>query len=284
MTAGGMTPGDIGEHERAMSVRSNRTLVGDAAAEGLAALGLLTRLPIRRSETAGSDASGAIAFPLVGAVLGLIGGVPVVLVGRLEPLASLLALATIAIVTGALHLDGVADTADALLAPDRARAERARKDPAVGLGGAVALVLVIAIEASALAAIATTGGPWLAAAALVVAAVVSRTAAVAATALERSRITPDGFGAWFADRVGPMATGAAAVLAVTISGLVALLAGSAAVALGGLVGVALGIGMAHVIVTWRAQLDGDGLGAVVELTVAAVLVVTAIVVTTPQLA
>jgi hypothetical protein len=61
-------------------------------------------------------ASGAIAFPLIGAVVGLIGAAPLVLLGWLQPLSSLLALAVIAVVTGALHLDGLADTADALLA------------------------------------------------------------------------------------------------------------------------------------------------------------------------
>jgi adenosylcobinamide-GDP ribazoletransferase len=274
-----VTPGGISERPTVGDLGRVRTVIHVAAQETSAAFGLLTRLPVRPADAARPDSSGAIAFPLVGAVVGVIGDVPLVLVGWLQPLSSLLAIAAITVMTGALHLDGLADTADALLAPDRERAERARKDPAVGPGGALALLLVIAIEASALAAIASTAGTWLAAGALVVAAVVSRTVAVGATVVERSRVAHVGFGAWFAARVGPRVAGGAAILAVLIGAVVAFLDGSAAIALGGLVGAATGLGLARVIVAWRGQLDGDGLGAVVELTVCAVLVATSIVVT-----
>ena len=259
-------------------------LLGAARRETAAALRLLTRFPLR-SEHAAADgaagASGAIAFPLIGAFVGLIGAVPLVLLGWLQPLSSLLALAVIAVVTGALHLDGLADTADALLAPDRERAERARKDPAVGPGGAVALVLVVAIEASALAAIATAAGAAAAGGALLIAAATSRTVAVVTTSLQRSHAAPDGFGAWFTARIRPGVALGAAVIAGLIAAGVTLILGTVGIAIGGVVGAAVGIGIGLVIVRWRGQLDGDALGAVVELTVAAVLVATAIVVTAP---
>ena len=274
-----MTQDDVGGRPTVNDVPRTRSIAGEAVRETWAAVGLLTRFPVRAAAVAGSDASGAIAFPLVGAAVGLIGMLPLVLVGWLQPLASLLALATIAVVTGALHLDGLADTADALLAPNRERAERARKDPAVGPGGVVALLLVVAIEASALAATATTAGTWQAAGALVIAIVASRTVAVGATALERSRVAQDGFGAWFAARVGPAVAGGAAALALVIGAVVALLTGSAAIGIGGVVGSGVGLAFARMIVTWRGQLDGDGLGAVVELTGAAVLVATAVIAT-----
>jgi len=254
-----MTQDDVGGRPTVNDVPRTRSIAGEAVRETWAAVGLLTRFPVRAAAVAGSDASGAIAFPLVGAAVGLIGMLPLVLVGWLQPLASLLALATIAVVTGALHLDGLADTADALLAPNRERAERARKDPAVGPGGVVALLLVVAIEASALAATATTAGTWQAAGALVIA--------------------QDGFGAWFAARVGPAVAGGAAALALVIGAVVALLTGSAAIGIGGVVGAGVGLAFARMIVTWRGQLDGDGLGAVVELTGAAVLVATAVIAT-----
>jgi adenosylcobinamide-GDP ribazoletransferase len=259
-------------------------VLGTTRREAAAALRLLTRFPLPSrgaADDTAPEASGAIAFPLVGAVVGLMGAAPLVLLWWLQPLSSLLALAMIAVVTGALHLDGLADTADALLAPDRERAERARKDPAVGPGGAVALVLVVAIEASALAAIATTSGSWRAVGALLIAAVTSRTVAVVATALGRSRAAPDGFGAWFAARVRPGAALGAAIIAGLIGAVVAVVIGNVGIAIGGVAGAAVGIGIGVVIVRWRGQLDGDALGAVVELTVAAVLVTTAIVVTAP---
>ena len=250
----------------------------DAVGEILAAVRLLTRFRFGGTDAAAdATASGAVAFPLIGALVGVIGAAPLVLIGPLEPLlASLLALALLAVVTGALHLDGLADTADALLAPDAVRAERARKDPSVGAGGVVTLILVLGIEASALAALATAAGGWLAGGAFVVAAVGGRTVAVAVVVMERSRIAPDGFGAWFAARVQPRTAIAAALIATVIGAAVALATSSAAVAIGGVAGAAVGFVLARAIVARRRQLDGDSMGAIVELTVAAVLVATAL--------
>jgi hypothetical protein len=48
------------------------------------------------------------------------------------------------------------------------------------------------------------------------------------------------------------------------------------VALGGAVGVIAGLVVAGAIVSLRGQLDGDGLGAIVELTFAAALIAMAL--------
>ena len=258
----------------------------DPLGELLAALRLLTRFRIgsnAASDVAGavdagaSEATGAVAFPLVGALVGAIGLMPLVLVGPVEPVvAAVLALGAIAAVTGALHLDGLADTADALIAPDAMRAERARKDPSVGVGGVVALILVIGLEVAALAALVTASSGWLAGLALVMAAVGGRTVAVVVVVTERSRIAPDGFGSWFAARVRTAAAVGATAIALAIGVVIAVLATSPALAIGGAVGAAVGLGVAHAIATWRRQLDGDGMGAIVELTVAATLVATSL--------
>jgi adenosylcobinamide-GDP ribazoletransferase len=195
----------------------------------------------------------------------------------LEPLlASLLSLATVAVATGALHLDGLADTADALLAPDRGRAERARKDPAVGPGGAIALILVLGVQASALAAVVSAVSISVAAAALVAAAVVGRTAPILAVAVARDRVSPTGFGSWFAARVGPAAVVAATLIAGTLVTIAAVVTGSIAVAFGAGTGLIVGLAFGGIIVTVRRQLDGDGMGAIVELTVAAALTAVAL--------
>ena len=171
-----------------------------AGASLRAAIALLTRLPVRPDETA---VSGAAAFPLVGAIVGFVGAVPLALASAGEPvLAGILAVGAMTVLTGALHLDGLADTADALLAPDPATAERARKDPAVGPGGAVALIVVLGIEVAALASLASSAGALAAGAALIVAAVVGRTLPVVTVALAPSRVEAGGFGGWFAARVG----------------------------------------------------------------------------------
>ena len=66
-----------------------------------------------------------------------------------------------------------------------------------------------------------------------------------------------------------------------IVGLVALLTGSAAIGVAAIVGSLAGVAIATVVVGWRRQLDGDSLGAVIELTIAAVLVAAVIAITAP---
>jgi adenosylcobinamide-GDP ribazoletransferase len=59
---------------------------------------------------------------------------------------------SLAIITGGLHLDGLADTADALGArADRARALEILRDSRIGGFGALALIFVIGLKATALA-------------------------------------------------------------------------------------------------------------------------------------
>jgi adenosylcobinamide-GDP ribazoletransferase len=239
-----------------------------------AAFALLTRLPVSSGDEA---SSGAAAFPLVGAVVGVVGAVPLALAGTAQPvLASLLAIAAMAVLTGVFHLDGLADTADALVAPYPAAAERARQDPSVGPGGVVALVLVLATEVAALAGLASSSGGWLAGAALVVAATVARTLPVVAVQLAPGRVPPDGFSGWFARRVGQVDGVVAVLLAAALTAGVALAVGSVVVALGGAAGAIAGLVIAGAIVPLRGQLDGDGLGAIVELTFAAALIATAL--------
>ena len=237
-----------------------------------AAAGFLTRLPVG---AVNRDAVGAGAFGLVGAGIGLLAAVPLVLLGRPVPLvAAVLALAVIVLVTGAVHIDGLADTADALAAPSPDAAERARNDPRLGSGGVATMTLALALGIACLATLAAQD-PVLAAAAVVVAATVSRSAApVAALAWSRTgRATTSesgGAGAWFVRLVGPPE-----IAAVLATSLVAVAAGTAlagpAIALGSVGGVATGAAIAAWVLLRRGQLDGDGYGAVIELVFVAML-------------
>ena len=191
-----------------------------------------------------------------------------VLLGRPVPLvAAVLALAVIVVVTGAVHLDGLADTADALAAPSPEAAERARNDPRLGSGGVATMTLALALGIACLATLAAQDAV-LAAAAVVVAATVSRSAApMAAFAWSRTgRATSQsgGAGAWFVRLVGPPE-----IAAVLATSLVAVAAGTAlagpAIALGSVAGVATGGVIAAWVLLRRGQLDGDGYGAVIEL-------------------
>ena len=257
----------------------------------LAAVSLLTRIPLHAVATpggsattvpaAGSVRTGAAAFPLVGALIGGLAGVICLVVGPAEPtVAACLAIGAIALVSGGLHLDGLADTVDALLAPDPARAEAARTDPAVGAGGAVALIVVIGTQIAGVSALVGTGsgGPWLAAWTLVIAAAVGRATPVVGSVVARRSLPTGapGFGSWFRAQVGAVDVVVAMLTCAALIGLGAVATGASAVALGAVTGVLVGLGVLVGIARGRGGLDGDGFGAAIELTVAAVVVAVAV--------
>lgn len=115
----------------------------------MAAFSFLTRLPIPAAAVAERDLGrGVIWFPLVGAAMGAVWvGVARGLQGHLAPgpLAVLL-VALLAAMSGGLHLDGVADTFDALGGGrgDRTRMLDIMRDSRIGAHGAAALFLVLA--------------------------------------------------------------------------------------------------------------------------------------------
>lgn len=93
-------------------------------------------------------------FPAVGLVVGGISALVLWAAAQLwpMPIAAGLALATGAIVTGAFHEDGLADTFDALGGHvDRAKALAIMKDSRIGSYGALALLLVTGLRWAALA-------------------------------------------------------------------------------------------------------------------------------------
>ena len=241
-----------------------------------AAVGVLTRLPVGTVV----DHPGAAAFALVGAALGLVAALPLLLFGAAgEPvLGAIGGVATLAAISGGLHLDGLADTADALLAPDTAAAERARKDPAVGPGGTAAILIVLGSQVAALASVAASSGPSLAAAILVVGGATSRWLPVVAVTSLRRWIGAGGLGAWFGARVSGMDTVIGGIVVAVVVGVAAALVGVAAVILpAAVMGIGVGIAGTALVVRARGGLDGDGLGAAVEITLTATLVVAALV-------
>jgi len=119
----------------------------------LDALGLLTVLPVGRRPLAAPAGATTLFFPLVG---GMIGGLLMGLdwlLGHVLPEAPRAALVVVAwaIATGGLHLDGLADTADGLMAAgDRRRRLEAMADPRVGAFGALAVAGLLLLKWSAL--------------------------------------------------------------------------------------------------------------------------------------
>lgn len=236
-----------------------------------AALALLTRLPVHPPS---SVTTGAAAFPIVGAGLGAVAVVPLlVLPPRDGLLAAILALALLAVFDGVLHLDGLADTADGLAAPDASGAERARTDPRIGAAGATALVLVLAVDATSIALLAADNGTAAAVTFVGASAAARGTAAILAPWLPRRE---RGFGAWFGEGTSPLAAGMAAlwlaVVALVLVGMLPELAPAGLLAGAAVTAVAL-----IAIGRHQAGLTGDGYGAAIELGFAASLGVAAIV-------
>jgi len=241
-------------------------------AEVRAAVAFLTRVPVGPADPA---STGASAFGLVGAALGVVGALPLLVLAGPAPLAAGgLAVGAMAVVSGALHLDGLADTADALGAPNLEASARARKDPAVGPAGVAAIAIIVLVDAGLLAALGAGPGPGVAALACIVAAAGSRVVPVVVVALPVGQPAGQGLGAWFAAGTGRtsalLAVGSAlaiALLAMAVAARPALLGG----ALGGVVlATVVGGGLARA----RGGLDGDGLGALVEIAFAAILLLT----------
>ncbi len=139
----------------------------------------LTRFPVGTGTLAGADLGRSCAwFPLAGASMGLVVAAAAHLVGRHLPaaLGGVLAAAALAWMSGALHLDGLADTFDGLSGGrgDRERILAIMRDGRIGAHGATALLLVLLAKAAALAAILARGDLW----PLVAAPAVARFAAV----------------------------------------------------------------------------------------------------------
>lgn len=126
------------------------------------ALALLTRLPAPPHESRGARA--AWAWPLAGAIVGALAAAAAATALALElgpGIAAALALGTQAIVTGALHEDGLADSADGLWGGGTAEKRLAiMKDSRIGTYGALALMFGVLLRWQALSLILTETGPW----------------------------------------------------------------------------------------------------------------------------
>ena len=91
-------------------------------------------------------------FPVVGLVVGGLVGSVWWAAARVWPaaVAAAVTVAVDALVTGGLHLDGLADSADGLLAAtDRPRRLEIMADPRIGAFGAVALFLILSLRVTA---------------------------------------------------------------------------------------------------------------------------------------
>jgi adenosylcobinamide-GDP ribazoletransferase len=230
----------------------------------------LTRIPVGRfvELDAADVARGAPALPVVGAAIGALAALVAEGAGRGLPplLAAALGLTVGAGLTGALHLDALADTADALTKRGEA-ALAIMRDHSIGAYGATALFLDLIVKASALAAlVAGTGavGPAAAAGAL------SRAVPlVVASVLPPVRA--EGAGTAVAGAVTRTGVVVAVLVGVALSLLAGPLTGLELTAVAAAVAVAAILFYRH----WLGGVTGDLLGAATEVTETTALVVAA---------
>ena len=239
----------------------------------LLALQFLTRLPVPLCDNPTESDTGRslLYYPLVGLLIGLLlAATAWALAGAPAMLRAALVLSAWVLLTGALHLDGLADSADAWVGGhgDRDRTLTIMKDPNCGPVGVVVLALVLLIKLAALEPIASSR-EWTT---LILIPVLGRTA-LPLLFFTTPYVRPGGLGAVLA-KYQRRRAGALVVLLTVIAVLLTL----------GATGLWLLLASAGVFLLVRALMikhiggtTGDTAGALVELIEAAGLVTAALV-------
>ena len=228
----------------------------------LLATAVLTRLPVSPSQTADTTvAEAGWAFPAVGAGIGMIAGITLFaasMFGFGAPAAALLALVATTLLTGALHEDGLADTADGFGGGrDRESKLEIMRDSRSGAYGVLALIFSVGLRVAALVAI---GSPIEAGLALIAAHAASR----AGLPFIMRWLVPargDGLGA-MAGTPGPVAMLVALAIGILVSlGMLGPIRGAVAI-------VVAGVAMVATAALARRQIGGytgDVLGAIQQI-------------------
>ncbi|MFT4620186.1 MAG: adenosylcobinamide-GDP ribazoletransferase [Sulfitobacter sp.] len=236
------------------------------------ALGLLSRLPFGADlqVAARRGAACAWAFPLVGLVVGaiaaLIGAVALILGVSPGPVAVLVVAAQV-MLTGGMHEDGLADSADGLWGGwEPARRLEIMTDSHIGAYGVIALALGLILRVMALALLASLG-VWALIAGVLAAALISRASIVTVMTL-LSPARENGLSA-SVGQPGVTTLGLAWIMAgIGALGLIGLAAVPAA-----LLAIAVTLGVMRIAKVRIGGQTGDILGASQQMAEIAVLMV-----------
>lgn len=231
----------------------------------LVALGFLTRVPVPTGvfDDTRATRQSLAWYSTVGAIIGIVLWLLAQLLHAWPPLLSAAVILLVWVgITGALHLDGLADSADAWVGGigNRERTLEIMKDPRCGPAGVVALVAVLLLKFAALASAPPGGGI-----ALLLAPVLAR-AALTLAFITTPYARAQGLGSALRDAPRSacwLGVAAAVVLAVFL----------------GLRGLAALVATAVLFILWRQAcmrrlggFTGDTCGALAEIIEAAVCV------------
>lgn len=230
------------------------------------AFGLLTTLPVRLPDdwSPGDGGRASVWYPLVGWVIGVVVWLAWNAAISFFPawVAGVLTLVVWVALTGGLHLDGLADCCDGLMASTSVeRRLEIMKDPHVGAFGVIGLILVLLLKAAALMSLTSVSSPG-----ILLAASLARWCILPAAILPQARSS--GMGADFALGFRRSFILWGAILPL----LIAVLLG-----VRGFISTAAGVGVA-LCVLWLARsriggVTGDVFGMIVEIVEVAALLV-----------
>jgi adenosylcobinamide-GDP ribazoletransferase len=236
--------------------------------EFLLALTFLTRISVAKTrDFSGLTLAGSVwAFPVIGILTGgiaALGYAVAVTLGLTHSIAAWIAIAGLLLLTGGLHEDGLADMADGMAhGRDREQKLAIMRDSRIGSYGVLALIAVLAIRANAMAAFDAN-------ATMVCAFVAAAAASRALMVIAMHTLPParmDGLAA-HAGKPTLRRTAIAACIAITLLITAhALLSGLAVLAASYVV-------IRHIALTRLGGITGDVLGALQQVSEAALLAV-----------
>lgn len=240
----------------------------------LVALQFLTRLPVRLRAAPNEEELGRslLFYPLVGLLIGMLLATLAMAISAAsisDLLGAALVLAAWVVLTGGLHLDGLADSADAWIG---GRGERERtlailKDPYCGPMGVTALVVILLVKFGALAALLSYGKGW----AVAVVPELGR-AALPLLLLTTPYVRPGGLGAALTTHLHRKM--AAVIVVVTVGTVMTSLGWRGIVAV--VVFLSVFIMLRRMMVYTLGGTTGDTAGALVELVEAATIIALAV--------
>lgn len=231
------------------------------------AFGLLTTLPFRLPEdwSPGDGGRAAVWYPLVGLVIGVLTWLAWKGATFLfSPLVTgVIALAVWVLLTGGLHLDGLADCCDGLFSSvTRERRLEIMKDPHIGTFGVIGLILILFLKAAALTSLASL--PSTSSFGILLAATLARWCVLPAGLLPLAR--PSGMGSDFKSGLSRASIFGGAIIPLALMVLLGM---------PGILSALIGLLVAALIL-WLAKsriggVTGDVFGMIVEVVETSVL-------------
>lgn len=232
----------------------------------LATLQFMTRIPVPERWTQGlaldNYERGIIGFPFIGLIVGVIGGVVFTLLAPWcgVPLAALGYVLVLALVTGAFHLDGLADTCDGVFsAPKREQMLEIMRDSRLGTNGGLALIFIVVAKVLVVSELALRDAPMLLM--LTAASVAGRTVIVLLMYRQRYAREGNGLGNIYIGKV----TGKQTLITLAGGAILSLLLGQGAA----LLALVISMVVVALLATYlHRRLDGqtgDTLGAAAEV-------------------